>query len=112
MAALAEFSKEADLLSVDFCLRLRVLLRPLHLDDEDQVALAVPPSAQVEVDVVDWVLVTLEDGCCARALPLDVQNLRCTPKKLLLWEYLLLLHLLRDIIVGDGAVARGGVAIF
>ena len=35
----------------------------------------------------------------------------CTPKKLVLGAYLLLLHLLRDVIVGDGVVARGTVAI-
>ena len=53
VAALAEFSKEADLPSIDLCLRLHVLLRPLHLDDEDRVALVVPPSTRVDVDVVD-----------------------------------------------------------
>ena len=43
VAALAECAKEADLPSVDLCLRLRALLHPLHLDDEDRVALAVLP---------------------------------------------------------------------
>ena len=111
VAALAECAEEADLTRVDLCLRLRVLLRPLHLDDEDRVALAVLPSFRVDDDVLDWV-VALEDGCSARALPLDAHNLRCTPKKLVLGAYLLLLNLLRDVIVGDCAMARGGVAIF
>ena len=44
IAALAECAKEADLTRVNLCLRLRALLRPLHLDDEDRVALAVLPS--------------------------------------------------------------------
>ena len=48
VAALAECAEEADLTRVDLCLRLRVLLRPLHLDDEDRVALAVLPSFQVD----------------------------------------------------------------
>ena len=55
----------------------------------------------------------LDDGCHTRALPLDAHNLGYTAKKLVLGEYLvLLLHLLHDIIVGNGAVARGGVVIF
>ena len=111
VAALAECAKEADLTRVDLCLRLRALLRPLHLDDEDRVALAVLPSFRVDDDVLDWV-VALEDGCSARALPLDAHNLQCTPKKLVLGAYLLLLHLLCNVIVGNGVVARGGVAIF
>ena len=110
VAALAECTKEADLPSVDRCLCRRPLLRPLHLADEDRVALAVPPSPQGDVDVVDLIL-ALRDGCSACTLPFDEHNLRCTPKKLVLGAYLLLLHLLRDIIVGDGAVARGRVAI-
>ena len=61
--------------------------------------------------VLDWV-VTLEDGPSARALPLDAHNLRCNPKKLVLGAYLLLLHLLHNIIVGNGSVARGFVSIF
>ena len=44
VAALAECAKEADLPSVDLCLRRRMLLHPLHLDDEDRVTLAVLPS--------------------------------------------------------------------
>jgi hypothetical protein len=52
VAALAECTKEADLTSVDLCLCLCTLLCPLHLDDEDRVALAVPPSFRVDVDVV------------------------------------------------------------
>ena len=76
----------------------------LYLDNENRVALAVPPSAQVNIDIVDRV-VTLEDGCSTRTLPLDWHNLWCTPIKLVLGEYLLLLHLLRDVIVGDGRVA-------
>jgi hypothetical protein len=111
IAALANCAKEADLPSVDLCLRCRTLLRPLHLDDEDRVTLAVLPSFRDDDDVVNWV-VALEDGCSACTLPLDAHNLRCTPKKLVLGAYLLLLHLLRDVIVGDGAMARGGVAIF
>ena len=110
VAALAECAKEADLTSVNLCLCCRTLLRPLHLDDEDRVPLAVPPFFRVDLGVVDLV-VALEVGCSARTLPLDAHNLRCTPKKLVLGAYLLLLHLLRDIIVGDGAVARGRVAI-
>ncbi len=43
VAALAECAKEADLPRVDLCLRLRMLLRLLHLDDEDRVILAVLP---------------------------------------------------------------------
>ena len=111
VAALAERAKEADLPSVNLCLRLRTLLRPLHLDDEDRVALSVLPSFRVDDDVLDWV-VALEDRGSARALPLEAHNLRCAPKKLVLGAHLLILHLLRDVIVGDGAVARGGVAIF
>jgi len=56
VAALAECTKEADLLSVEICLCLHELLCLLHLDDEDGVALAVPPSACVDVDVVDLVV--------------------------------------------------------
>ena len=107
VAALAECAKEADLPSVNLCLRRRMLLRPLHLEDEDRVALAVLPFTRVDDDVVDWVVaVALDDDCSARTLPLDAHNLWCTPKKLVLGAYLLRLHLLRDVIVGDGAVAR------
>ena len=111
MAALAECVKEADLPSVNLCLRLCVLLCPLHLDNEDRVALAVPPSSRVDIDVVDLVA-ALDDGCSARKLPFDAHNLWCTPKKLVLGAYLLILHLLCEVIVGDGPVARGGVATF
>ena len=113
MAALAECAKEAVLPSVDLCLRLRALLRILHLDDEDRVTLtlAVLPSFRVDVDAVN-LIVALDDGCSGRTLPFEAHNLWCTPIKLVLGEYLLLLHLLRDVIVGNGAVARSGVAIF
>ena len=70
VAALAEGTKEADLPSVDLCLRLRALLRPHHLDDEDQVTLAVLPSFRVDVDVV-YLIVVLDDGCSAHTLPFN-----------------------------------------
>ncbi len=113
MADLAECAKEVALPSVNLCLRLRALLRLLHLDNEDRVTLAVLPSFQVDVDVVNLVVV-LDDGCSGRTLSFEAHNLRSTPIKLVLGLYLLLLHLhlLRDVIVGNGAVARGGVAIF
>ena len=113
VADLAECAKEAALPSVDLCLRLRTLLRLLHLDDEDRVTLAVLPSFQVDVDVVNLV-VALDDGCSGRTLSFEAHNLRSTPIKLVLGLYLLLLHLhlLRDVIVGNGAVVRGEVAIF
>jgi hypothetical protein len=62
VAALAECAKEADLPSINHCLHLHALLCLLHLDNEDGVALAVPPSTRVNVYVVDLV-VTLDDGC-------------------------------------------------
>jgi hypothetical protein len=67
VAALAEYAKEADPPSVDHCLCLRALLCLLHLDNEDGVALAVPPSAHVDYYVVNCV-VTLDDACSARTL--------------------------------------------
>jgi hypothetical protein len=54
----------------------------------------------------------LDGGCCACTLPFEAHNLRCTPIKLVLGAYLLLMHFLGDIIVGSGAVARGRIAIF
>jgi hypothetical protein len=63
------------------------------------------------VDVVNLVI-ALDDGCSVCTLPFEAHNLQCTPIKLVLGAYLLLMHFLGDIIVGSGAVARGGVAIF
>ena len=39
-------------------------------------------------------------------------HLQCTPKLLVLGEHLLVLHLLCHIIIGDDAMAGGGVGIF
>ena len=111
VAALAECAKDADLLSINLCLHLRALLCLLHLDDDDQVTLAVLPSFRVDVDIVD-LIVALDDGYCARTLPFEAHNLRCTPIKLALGAYLFLMHLLRDVIVGNSAVARFGVVTF
>ena len=44
VVALAECAKEADLPSVDLCLRLRVLLCLLHLDNDARGTLLVLPS--------------------------------------------------------------------
>ena len=60
----------------------------------------VPPCFRVDVDVVDLVI-PLDDHECARALPLEAHNLRCAPKMLVLGAQILVLHLLRDVIVGD-----------
>jgi hypothetical protein len=52
-----------------------VLLCLLHLlGDEDRVALAVPPSAHIDVDVVNLV-VALDDGCSSRTLPFEAHHL-------------------------------------
>lgn len=57
VAALALCVKEVDLPNVNLCLHRRALFCILRLDDEDGVALAlaVPPSAHVHIDVVNWV---------------------------------------------------------
>ena len=102
VAALAECAKEADMPSVDHCLRLCALLLLLHLDDEDGVALAVPLSALVDVYVVNLV-VALDDGCDTRTHLFEAHHLQNTPIKLVLGVYLLLLHLLHDVVVGTGA---------
>ena len=81
IAILAECAKEADLTRVDLCLCLRALLRSLHLDDENQVALAVLLSFRVDNDVLDWVVV-LEDGSSARALHLMHTTCGAPPKSL------------------------------
>jgi hypothetical protein len=50
VAALAEGTEEADFPGVNHCLRLCMLLRLLHLDDADGVALAVPSFVVVNID--------------------------------------------------------------
>ncbi len=88
-----------------------MLLCLLHLDNDDGVALVVPPSFRVNVDVVNLV-VALDDVCSARTLPFEVHHLWCTPIKHVLGAYLLLLHLLRDVVVGNGTMVGVGVGIF
>jgi hypothetical protein len=83
VAALAECAKGADLSSIDHYLRLCVLLLLLHFENEDGVALAVPPSARIDIYVVDLVVV-LDDGCSAHTLPFEALHLRCAPIKLVL----------------------------
>ncbi len=84
VAALAECTKKADLPSVDHCLHLRGLLCLLHLDNEDRVALAVPPSTRIDVYVVNLVIV-LDDDCSARTLPFEMHHLQCAPNKACPW---------------------------
>ena len=53
MGALAEGTEEVYLPYVDLRLRHRSLLCILHLDKEDDVALAVPPPARIDTYKVD-----------------------------------------------------------
>ncbi len=88
-----------------------MLLGFLHLDNGDGVALAVPSIVVVDNNKINLVI-PLDDRECAPALPLDTHYLQCAPKLFVLREHPHDLHLLHAVVVGDGAMARGGVGIF